>query len=283
MRIIKQDSYGYYSNILHNLLAIRGYRTIKSFQQDNNLTVDGLFGINSYNKLYKLFLQVEELEFTDFIAVKAEKKQIVWHHSAGWDDSRRMFKIWQRDNRGRVATAIGINDDGRVYRGFDESMWAHHLGVRSSEFRKQGIKYKYRKNSRGKWYVANNEILNEMSIGVEVCNFGYLKKTNGKFVNYIGREMPEEKVSRTEYKGYKYFERITHKEVRSLQWWTLLNAIRFRIPVEYNPTDMWTLSKRALKGEKGLYTHNSYRKDKTDISPQAHLIKMAEDLYLFSK
>ena len=37
-------------------------------------------------------------------------------------------------------------------------------------------------------------------------------------------------------------------------------------------------STNALKGLPGVYTHNSYRKDKTDISPQPKMIAMLESL-----
>ena len=58
----------------------------------------------------------------------------------------------------------------------------------------------------------------------------------------------------------------------------VLMGVKFNIPVNYNEQDMWSVSRRALSGEPGLYTHNSYREDKTDVSPQPHLIEMARTL-----
>lgn len=41
---------------------------------------------------------------------------------------------------------------------------------------------------------------------------------------------------------------------------------------------MWSVSNKALKGQNGLYTHNSYRRDKSDVSPQPKLIEMLKSL-----
>ena len=41
---------------------------------------------------------------------------------------------------------------------------------------------------------------------------------------------------------------------------------------------MWEVSKNALSAVPGLYTHNSYRKDKSDISPQSKMIEMLKSL-----
>jgi len=41
---------------------------------------------------------------------------------------------------------------------------------------------------------------------------------------------------------------------------------------------MWEVSKKALKGESGIFTHNSIRKDKTDIFPQPEMIQMLKSL-----
>jgi hypothetical protein len=62
-----------------------------------------------------------------------------------------------------------------------------------------------------------------------------------------------------------------------------LNAIRFQIPVDYSYDDFFKVSKKALSGQKGVFTHNSYRSDKSDVSPQPKLIKMAESMIEYTK
>ncbi|MFN9953859.1 MAG: peptidase C14 caspase catalytic subunit P20, partial [bacterium] len=58
-----------------------------------------------------------------------------------------------------------------------------------------------------------------------------------------------------------------------LLYWNKIHGI----DLTYNE-DIWQVSDRALKGENGVFTHNSYRKDKTDVSPQPKLIAMLKAL-----
>ena len=262
------------SKILHNLLKELGYVNIKDFQAQNNLSVDGVFGLKSYTKLYNILLKVEDVNFEGgYWKEQYEKKQIIWHHSAGRDNAKGMFVSWLNDTVKHVGTSIGIEDDGKIYRGFDESFWASSIGCKSDVFANNGIPYIYR-NSK----IANNRILDECAVCVEVCNSGFLTEKNGKLYTWYNQEMPQEKAIELNYRGYKYFEVYTDAEIHSLKYWTLLNAVRFDIPLHYSHADMWEVSKKALSGEKGLFTHNSYRFDKCDVSPQPKLIEMAKSL-----
>lgn len=268
--------------ILHNLLNELGYNSIIQFQSENGLKVDGQFGLVSFKVLYNKLLNVINVPFEGYYhKTQFPKKQIIWHHSAGWDNARGMFESWARDNMEHVATAIGINDKGEIYRGFDESYWASSIGCKQQVFSQFGIK-PIRATINGKVYT-NNSMLDAQAIGVEICNAGQLFEKNGKLVSWFNWQVPEDKIIEVNYKGYKYFEKYTDDEIKALKYWTLLMGIRFDIPVDYNEDRMWTVNKKALSGEVGVYTHNSYREDKADVSPQEHLIKMAIELNDYMK
>jgi hypothetical protein len=51
----------------------------------------------------------------------------------------------------------------------------------------------------------------------------------------------------------------------------------YSIPISYN-SDIWDVNKRALNGDAGVFTHNSVRYDKVDVSPQPKLIQMLKTL-----
>lgn len=277
--LIKEDTNTNGKRILMNLLAELGYSSIKDFQSKNGLTADGLFGRMSYNKLYSLVLTVENVDFKGhFFETVFPKRQIIWHHSAGWDNARGMFDWWKNDKVTHVATSIGISDDGKVWRGFDESFWAASIGCKIDVFQNNGITLQYR-NGR----VINNQALDEASVAVEICNWGSLTEKNGKLYSWADVEIKKEKTIELNYKGVKYFELYTDAEVKALKYWTLLNALRFDIPVDYNYDDFFAVSKKALSGEKGVFTHNSYRSDKNDVSPQPKLIEMAKSLIDYTK
>ena len=176
-----------------------------------------------------------------------------------------MYEWWEKDGREHVATATGITDDGKLFRGFDEENWAWHLGCKDKDFKHLGL--------------TNNALqLEKFSIGTEVCNAGSL---DNKHKSWFGYQPPEDRVIELDYKKAKYFETYTDQECATLKYWTLLNALRFKIPLYYREWDMWNLSFDALRAVPGIYTHNSFREDKNDISPQPNIIRTAKELELY--
>jgi peptidoglycan hydrolase-like protein with peptidoglycan-binding domain len=262
MQIIKETQKGKRINLLMNLISLTGSKSIRDFQAKNGLDVDGIFGINSYNALYKSLLSVTEINFAGhYYQEIAPKNQIVWHHSAGWDNARGMFDWWMNDKIWHVATAIGIDDKGDVFRGYDESFWGHHIGMSNLQ----------------------NLARNRESVAVEVCNWGALTEKNGKLYSWANAEIPKAKAIELNYKGTKYYEIYTDAEIEALEMWTLLMALRFDIPLDYRHADMWSLSQNAINGVPGIYTHNSFIEWKSDVSPQPKLIEMAKRLIDFTK
>lgn len=252
--------------VLMNLLSEFGYSSIKKFQSNAGLVVDGIFGNKSYQALYKHILNPVNLYFTDFNRTTSQKTMIVWHHSAGWDNARGMYDWWKVDGRDHVATPAGITDNGKLYLGFDEKYISYHLGCNHNPevFKEFKIPFAWRE-------------LDFKSIGIEVCSAGWLDENKKSWFGYTP---PEEMIVELNHRGYKYYEKITDAECKTLKYWTLLNALRFNIPLYYKEWDMWNLSRDALTGVPGIYTHNSFRPpaDKNDISPQANVIKTAKEL-----
>ncbi|MCS6795473.1 MAG: N-acetylmuramoyl-L-alanine amidase [Raineya sp.] len=263
MQVITEKQRNTRRNILMNLLSELGFKSIKAFQKSEKLAQDGLFGIVSYNALYKKLLNVVELQNFEghYFKQVYPKNQIVWHHSAGWDNARGMYDWWRNDGVFHVATAVGITDDGTIFRGFEESYWAHHIGMKH----------------------LNNLARNQQSIAVEICNWGNLTEKNGKLYSWANVEIPKNKTIELNYKGYKFYEVYTDKEIESLKYWTLLNAMRFGIPLAYRENEMWQVSQKAIDGVAGIYTHNSFLSWKTDVSPQPKLIAMAKSLADYEK
>lgn len=262
MNIIRERDKTARRNILLALLLEAGFKSIKDFQKAKSLVVDGLAGAATYNALYVHLLKVENIRFAgNFYQEIYQKRQIVWHHSAGWDNARGMFDWWVQDKVFHVATAVGITDDGTVSRGYDEQFWAHHIGMSNLQ----------------------NLQRNRESVAVEICNWGALTETAQGLKTWAGVVLPADKAIELNYKGIKFFEVYTEAEIKALKYWTLLNAMRFDIPLAYSEFDMWHLSNRAINGQAGLYTHNSFIDWKSDVSPQPKLIKMAKNLIDYAK
>lgn len=197
------------------------------------------------------------------------KKQIYLHHTAGNASGTMTFAGWAA-NKERVGTCVAITGkgknciDGQIIRGFSSKHWAYHLGVKGSVFTKAKVPYTQ---------------LDQISIGIEICNWGWLTEKGGKFYNYVGREVPADEVCTldTPYKGFKHWHNYTDAQIESVKELLLYWNETYKIPLDYNE-DIWAVSTRALKGEPGVYTHNSVRVDKTDVYPHPKLIAMLKSL-----
>lgn len=206
---------------------------------------------------------------SQFIQEEHPKAQIYLHHTAGGPSGEQVFVGWA-SNPERIATCVSISGkgtncvDGQIVQGFSSKHWAYHLGLKESTFQKFNLPYKS---------------LDKISIGIEICNWGQLTARDGKFYSYVNREVPENEICilETPYKGYKYFHNYTDAQIQSVKELLVLWKDRYGIPLTYND-DIWDVTTRALKGESGVFTHNSVRYDKVDIYPHPKLIQMLKSL-----
>ena len=212
------------------------------------------------------------MDDNEYVRQDTTKQQIYLHHTAGNTSGVRCIQHWNNDKRGRVATCVVISGldpklskNGQICQAFSSKYWAYHLGVRSEIFKAVGVPYK---------------LLDKNSIGVEICNWGYLTQKGDKFYNYVGGVVPKDEVTELEksYKGKTYWHRYTDEQIESVRQLLVFWNERYNIPITYNECDMWELSKGALRGEAGLYSHNSVRPDKLDIYPCPRMIKMLKQL-----
>ena len=213
------------------------------------------------------------LRESQYVKEEIKKTQIVLHHTAGNSSGVGTIKMWDTDDRGRIATCVTISGkgaskdtyDGEICQAFSSRFWAYHLGVKGDVFRANGLPVKS---------------LDKLSIGIEICSWGPLEKKGDKFYNYVDREVPADQVTElaTPYKGHKYYHRYTDAQIESVKNLLLYWRDTYGIDLTYQEQDMWSVSKRALRGENGVFTHNSYRKDKTDIHPCPRMIAMLKTL-----
>jgi N-acetyl-anhydromuramyl-L-alanine amidase AmpD len=212
------------------------------------------------------------LKDSEYFNEKAEKRQIVLHHTAGNSSGVNTINNWNTDGRGRIATCVCISGkgaknsaDGEIVQAFSSRAWAYHLGLKQEVFKAFKVPY---------------QSLDKISIGIEICAWGCLTKKGEKYYNYVNREVPLDEVCILDepYKGFKHYHKYTDAQIESVRQLLLYWNEVYGIPLDYNEDDMWDLSKNAISGEKGLFTHNSYRKDKTDVFPQPELIQMLKSL-----
>ena len=196
------------------------------------------------------------LDKTQYFQEKYTKRQIVLHHTASSGNAKNVISGWNK-NAERVGVAFVIDREGIIHQAFSSAHWAHHLGTQE----------------------VNNTLLNKQSIGIELCNWGQLKLQKSKYVNYLNQEIPldEVYVYDSPFRGSFYYQKYTDKQLESLKNLIQYLCEFYKIPNNYK-SEMWDISRSsALSGSPGIYTHVSFRKDKSDCHPQETLVDLLKN------
>jgi len=203
------------------------------------------------------------LKDNQFFAEESPKTQIYLHHTAGNGNAEGVSRYWN-SNETRIGTAFVIGEDGTIVQCFSSKHWGWHLGIDNQDFAKNGAKY------------VN---LNKCSVGIEVCNWGYLTKKGDKFYNYAGGVIKAENVTELEkpFKGFKYWYKYSDDQIEALRQLVVYLCETYDIPTDYR-SEIWGIDKVAFQNTKGIFTHNSVRKDKSDMYPCPRVIKMLQSL-----
>ena len=196
-----------------------------------------------------------------YYAVPTKKKQIVLHHTVSGVGVSGDVNHWLSDSA-RVATSIIISRDGTIHQCFSTKYWAHHLGIKTGAIREAGTS-------------KSNLELNQHSVGIELDSYGGLVKKGKSFVTVYGNKVAAKDVVeyKEPYRGYSAYEKYTTKQIAALKDLLVYLCDKYSIKFGYNK-DMFDVSKDALNGVEGIWSHTSYRSDKSDIHPQKELISM---------
>jgi hypothetical protein len=129
--------------------------------------------------------------------------------------------------------------------------------------------------------------INDATIGIEICNYGYLKLDNGKFFNAYGGQMPADQVVKLDkpWRGFEYWHAYTEKQVAAVRWLLAQLAKKFNFKYEQLPLDAswFELSWDAMKGNRVLTTHSNFEYGKFDCSPQPRFFEMVAGAEKFGR
>jgi N-acetyl-anhydromuramyl-L-alanine amidase AmpD len=205
---------------------------------------------------------------SNYFKVACDKKIICVHHTAGNSNPLAVVDDW-KNRTDHVATAFIIGGkpkagdktfvDGDIVQAFSSKYYAYHLGLKTNM----------------------NVPIAKSSIGIELCNFGWLtKKADGKYYTYVNSVVPAEEVIELdkEYRGYKYWHKYTDGQLLSLRDLLIYLCDKYNIPKKYQGDEIFDLNQRALNGESGIWSHTSFRSDKFDISPQPSIKRILSTL-----
>lgn len=270
-------------------------------------TLDNLSIVNDdrYNFIY--------FPSDQYIRTEHLKYQIVIHHtvSGGKDDVNNDILYWQRKGE-RVATSFIISRTGKIFQLFNTNYWAYHLGLKSEylkEIQLNNPDFEISSND----LLNKKSIGIELDSwgGLIEFNGDYyptIMDDDGDLQKFYPRENatplnPSNVLLYNKqngydkgYRGFYAFEKYTDEQINSLRDLILsihekyenidLNYNRDIFDIEYdenlNPIGSNDgaigVSANALSGKSGIWSHSSYRNDKSDCHPQINLIKMLQQL-----
>lgn len=205
-----------------------------------------------------------------FVKRITNKTQATIHHTVSGRGVKGDIGWWL-SQPARIATHFIIGWDGVIHQNYSTKYWGYHLGC-------------------GK---AN---LDACTIAIEIDSWGGLvmnektglyhparwDKKKGKFMpNLRVKALEEDRVFLVPdgYRGFTAFENYTTKAIESLRQILVYCNEKYGIPIDYRE-DMWDWSADAMAGNPGVYSHTSYRKDKSDIYPHPKLVEMLKNPYV---
>ena len=181
--------------------------------------------------------------------------------------------MWGRDTRGRIATEFvlgGINHrngndeyDGIMVQAFPEGSQAWHLGRTASGH------------------------MNRHSVGLEICNMGYL---DNDYKTYVNSKCQKEQVITLHeaFKGKLYWHAYSENQIKETEKWIKWIGERDQVDIrlglkqfikKYGPIKGFDFQSDAHYGKvQGLLTHTNVRKGKMDCYPHPDFVDMIMSL-----
>ena len=255
------------------------------FQKENGLFADGIVGEQTLEVLNINFdtdlsifnngdFDIDEYHLPkgEYLEGDYKNDYIILHHTAGGANPRAVVDGWSKDCIGKVATEFVVGGqncksgntkyDGQIVRAFPEGCQGYHIGSSGSSY------------------------MNTHSVGIEICNFGYLK--DGK--TYTGTLADQSQIITLDspFRGFLDWHKYSDEQINSVRELLLYISNRDNIDLheglyrwinEEGVMKAFDYHDDAYKGKiKGLLTHTNIRKDKFDCSPQPNLIDMIMSL-----
>ncbi|MEQ9426964.1 MAG: N-acetylmuramoyl-L-alanine amidase [Cyclobacteriaceae bacterium] len=198
-----------------------------------------------------------------YIPVETKKTQVCLHHTVSGSGAEGDINWW-RQTKDRIATAFIIDREGKIHQCFRAAFWGYHIGPLSKiPFGAFGLEPKR---------------LDPEVIGIELDSWGGLIKNDaGDWVSVTGEVVDDVQEYPDGYRTFNGFEKYTAAQLDTLASLLVYLHETYHIPLCYN-TDMWDVNKTALSGTSGVFTHTSYRPDKSDCHPQPELIELLENI-----
>lgn len=278
---------------------------VRNFQTKNKIPVSGIFD----NATKELLLSGDTggmistdlsenthtiskylLKSDEYFTTDEPKEWLFLHHTAGWNNPFAVVNDWENDTRGKIGTEYIIGGS--------------HLQSLDSKYDGTIVQCMPSHKCYG-WHLGiGNTKVHRASIGIEVCNFGWLVKDGNEFRTYPTKRpdgtirkgvlvTPSEVCDlKKDFRGYRYYHKVTDEQLSSLRY--LINKIanetgidvrkglKERIKNAVDPFTAFDYDPNIVAGKvKGLYCHtnvspmNKWKSfEKWDMNPQQGVLDL---------
>lgn len=188
---------------------------------------------------------------TYYYGERTEKTAIVLHFTVG----NLRGDITQLTGSTAVSTSYVIARNGTIYELFHPNFWSYHLGPNA---------------------VGGNTVQSKRAIGIEISNYGPLRRIGDDLVTAYHTEKARnvyctvqdtEQYVKMEWRGYEYWATYTREQMFAIIDLLLGLTYHFDIPRRFLPERLRYETTSDAASWNGILSHANYRKDKYDIGP----------------
>jgi len=279
---------------------------VRNYQLKNNLPVSGVVDNTTKELLYKegtdgfissdlrentYIIKKYLLKSDEYFTTEETKHWLFLHHTAGWNNPLGVVNDWETDSRGKVGTEYVI---GGVNIQTLDGKYDGEIVQCMPSYKNYG------------WHIGiGNTVVHRASIGIELCNFGWLVKDGNYFRTYpildskgnVVRKgvivNPKEIVDlKRDFRGFRYYHKYSENQIHSMKFLILKIAnetgidvtkgLKERIKNSKDPFTAFDFDPAIRDGKvKGLFCHTNVSPknkwgnyEKWDLSPQPLVLDM---------
>jgi len=260
----KLKEIGFYRDRITGHFSQTTHQSVLSFQKSLNIKVNGLVNLQTWNKLicFNISKPIKEEENKLDILLK-EGDLIVYKGSENTSDKKTLKNtifLFINNSSSRPDIAISKLNSHYV------------IGRKSSSTKEDFWDGKILRTMDDKYHLNKfeNQLIDERSILIEICNYGELFLKEGIYYNHFNKPINESEV--LELNG-EYYESLTDKQVDSII--NLAKYLKNKWKIDFNIiiNEDWFNYNQNWFSLGGLRTFGQIIKEKSDFFPQPNLIE----------
>jgi hypothetical protein len=238
---------------------------VKQFQQSYGLKVDGIFGKDTYNKLFYVLLNIKKLPVTYTKTPNKRTvsvKRVCLHYTCAHNVSG---SIGHWNTKGYAGgTPFVIDRAGGVYIVYDyNNGYSYHMGLHTSS-------------------AYQRDTYECATLGIELCNAGFTTKKNNLFVNPLGVVSNNQDVVQLPkaHKGELHYEEYTDEQLLALKRLLVLLSLEFGFSIsDFDTANLFDFDpKWHTRRKDGIITHCVVNPQKYDLAPTPKILAFLDDI-----